>query len=219
MGPAGSLPYTAGGNGYATRPTRRLPWAYAWIGFCGGRGSGGGCCGRRGSSGRRTAIPTKCGSFPVSEDGKRAAPFSPRCCCVGGCTSCSTGCGSGRQSVPAAISAPEQYVRRAAEYIRANFARPITVEGLAGAMGIDRRLFSPDIYRVHGDKSSGYLVGFRLARPRRCWPTGGARWGRRPKSVGYEDALPSFSRMYKKAVWAASLRHPGRRGRCPGGRG
>ncbi len=102
-----------------------------------------------------------------------------------------------RQSVPAAISAPEQYVRRAAEYIRANFARPITVEGLAGAMGIDRRYFSRIFTESMGISPQAYLVGFRLEKAAALLADRRCTVGEAAKSVGYEDAFV-FSRMYKK---------------------
>lgn len=119
-----------------------------------------------------------------------------------------------RQSVPAAISAPEQYVRRAAEYIRANFARPITVEGLAGAMGIDRRYFSRIFTESMGISPQAYLVGFRLEKAaalladRRCTVGEAARaWAMRTRS-SFPACIKSGMGCLPPPPWPP--------GRCPG---
>ena len=65
--------------------------------------------------------------------------------------------------------------------MQANYDRPITVEGMAGMLGIDRRYFSRLFTREAGVSPQAYLIAVRLQKAagllasRLCSVAGGRR--------------------------------------------
>lgn len=94
-------------------------------------------------------------------------------------------------------TAPERYVRQAQEYIRANYSRPITVEGIARMLGIDRRYFSRIFTAYAGVSPQEYLINFRMERAEALLGGGLCNVSEAAQSVGYTDVF-NFSRMYKR---------------------
>ena len=92
---------------------------------------------------------------------------------------------------------PALYAHRAAEYMQANYDRPITVEGMAGMLGIDRRYFSRLFTREAGVSPQAYLIAVRLQKAAGLLASRLCSVAEAAESVGYADAF-AFSRMYKK---------------------
>lgn len=173
----------------------QTPWTYAWIGFEGEGAER--LLQAAGFSGtvRTAALPEMREFFQSLKQEEDGALLSPLMLC--GRLYELFDWLRQRQAGTAALPAPERYARRAAEYIRANFARPITVEGLARTMGIDRRYFSRVFTEAMGVSPQAYLVGFRLEKAAALLADRRCTVGEAAKSVGYEDAFV-FSRMYKR---------------------
>lgn len=102
-----------------------------------------------------------------------------------------------RQTPPQAAPQPVMHVRRALAYIHGNYAGPITIEGMARAIGVDRRYLSRIFTEQTGSSPQAYLVSYRLEKAAALLAAGGCTVGEAAHSVGYADAF-TFSRMYRK---------------------
>lgn len=102
-----------------------------------------------------------------------------------------------QQTPPAAVSMPEQYVRRSLEYIHSNYSQPLSVRELSRLLGIDRRYFSRIFTQIAGISPQKYLVGYRLEKAAGLLADRRCTVGEAAASVGYTDAF-TFSRMYKR---------------------
>ncbi len=102
-----------------------------------------------------------------------------------------------RQTPAAPATQPALHVRRALAYIQGNYAGEITIEGIARAIGVDRRYLSRIFTEEVGVCPQTYLVRYRMERAAFLLNAGGCTVGEAARSVGYTDAF-GFSRMYRK---------------------
>ena len=91
----------------------------------------------------------------------------------------------------------EDYVTRAADYMRANYAHPIRIEELARLLGIDRHYLSRLFLKRTSHTPQEFLIGVRLERAAQLLRQGDCTVGEAARSVGYEDVF-HFSKMFKK---------------------
>lgn len=99
----------------------------------------------------------------------------------------------------------QRYVRLAQDFIRANYMRKITVEGLAFNLGLNRSYFSR-LFKEHTGKSpQSYLVDFRLERAaellQRKLPCTQVA-----AQIGYPDPV-QFSRMFHRRYGVAPSKY------------
>lgn len=172
------------------------PWGYAWIGFEGAAAEP--LLEKAGFAGEiRTAfLPEVKGCFQRIRESDPTRPFSPLRLCRYLYTIMAA---MAEQSTAllAAGSTPALYAHRAAAYMQANYDRPITVEGMAAMLGIDRRYFSRLFTREAGMSPQAYLIAVRLQRAAGLLASRLCSVAEAAESVGYADAF-TFSRMYKK---------------------
>ena len=89
------------------------------------------------------------------------------------------------------------YVERAKNYIEANYAGEISVQGIARCLGLSRSYFSAVFSRAEGMSPQEYLVDFRLRKAAELIATRGLRPGEAAVACGYPDVF-TFSKMFKK---------------------
>lgn len=89
------------------------------------------------------------------------------------------------------------YVDQAKNYIMANYMKPITVEGLAEKLGLERSYFSNVFKKQMGKSPQAYLVEFRLIKAAELMSLHNYKPKEASMSVGYND-LFNFSKMFKK---------------------
>lgn len=89
------------------------------------------------------------------------------------------------------------YVERAKNYIEANYAGEISVQGIARCLGLSRSYFSAVFSRAEGLSPQEYLVEFRLRKAAELIETRGLRPGEAAAACGYPDVF-TFSKMFKK---------------------
>ncbi len=99
------------------------------------------------------------------------------------------------QDPPAHTS--RDYVTRTADYIRANYALPISIESIASMLGIDRRYLSRIFLRETGVTPKEFLVRVRLSRAAELLEGASCTVTETARSVGYEDVY-NFSKIFKK---------------------
>ena len=96
------------------------------------------------------------------------------------------------------------YADLARSYILANYMNPITVEGLADILGIDRRYFSWVFSKEVGCAPKQYLLEVRMEKARQLLVQTDLAVQAVANSVGYTDAF-QFSKMFKKHFRVAPL--------------
>lgn len=89
------------------------------------------------------------------------------------------------------------YIDKAKNYIMANYMKPITIEGLAEKLGLERSYFSNIFKKKMGKSPQAYLVEFRLTKAAELMGLYDYKPGEAATSVGYHD-LFNFSKMFKK---------------------
>lgn len=89
------------------------------------------------------------------------------------------------------------YVRRAVEYIVANYYQHITVEDIARAVGKNRSYLGSLFTKVCGVSPQDYLIKYRIDKACELLKNHDLQIGEIATSVGYSDQL-LFSRMFKK---------------------
>ena len=92
---------------------------------------------------------------------------------------------------------PRDYVARTSDYIRANYALPISIESIASMLGIDRRYLSRIFLRETGVTPKEFLVRVRLNRAAELLETSSCTVTETARSVGYDDVY-NFSKIFKK---------------------
>jgi len=168
------------------------PWHYVWVGFIGGQ------------------INTLLENTPLQNDqAVAAAPYLNRI--FGEIRSeierqqapelflCARlyECFALLQGSRAARSDNAGYVRRAVDYMKANYARPISIGGIAGLIGIDRRYFARIFAAATGQTPKQYLMNLRLERAAYYLGIRNYSVSDAARSVGYEDVF-NFSKMFKR---------------------
>lgn len=100
-------------------------------------------------------------------------------------------------SQDSAPHAPRDYVTRTSDYIRANYALPVSIESIASMLGIDRRYLSRIFLRETGMTPKEYLVRIRLSRAADLLENSSCTVTETARSVGYDDVY-NFSKIFKK---------------------
>lgn len=90
-----------------------------------------------------------------------------------------------------------QNVMKAKAYIDANYVNPITVETLAGSLGINRSYLSTSFKKEIGKSPQQYLVDVRLAKAAELMTDQGYSASAAALSSGYADIF-NFSKMFKR---------------------
>ncbi len=118
----------------------------------------------------------------------------------GGAGSDSTGPTSDRvavNDVPMhARTTTNRYLRATFEYIRKNFSRPMTIEEMAGHIGVSRKHLSAVVRRESGRTPRKLLAEFRLSTAERMLAETDLNVGDIARSCGYSDPL-LFSRRFR----------------------
>lgn len=91
----------------------------------------------------------------------------------------------------------EQYVKKAIDFIKMNYAQKITVQEIASSVGIDRSyLFS--LFKEYLNTSpQDFLINFRIGKACELMENNALSIGDISRSIGYEDQL-LFSKIFKK---------------------
>ncbi len=106
------------------------------------------------------------------------------------------------QGGPAARTDSAGYVRRAADYMKANYARPVSIDSVAGLIGIDRRYLGRIFAAATGQTPKQYLINLRLERAAFYLAGRNYTVSDAARSVGYEDVF-NFSKMFKRRFGVA----------------
>lgn len=100
--------------------------------------------------------------------------------------------------------AKEEYILKAEEYIRHNYSYPITVQGIADYIGIDRSYF----YRLMREEKKispqQYIIRYRIFEAERLLRETGLPVTQIAFSCGFKDT-PSFCRMFKEKTGESPL--------------
>jgi two-component system response regulator YesN len=88
-------------------------------------------------------------------------------------------------------------IRKAVEYIEANFGEPLTLDEAAAAAAMSRYHFSRCFRRHTGLTFKGYINRLRIAEAKRLMQAEGLNVSEAAFRVGYND-LSYFSRVFKK---------------------
>ncbi len=91
----------------------------------------------------------------------------------------------------------EAYVRKAIDYFRMNFARPIGVSDAAAHVGLDRSYFSEVFRDVAGQPPRDFLIRLRMEKACGFMRNAGLSIADISRSVGYDDPL-LFSKVFRK---------------------
>src|SRR5690554_1730181 len=91
----------------------------------------------------------------------------------------------------------QAYVAKAVSYIAENYSRKITIDGLAGYVGLNRRYFSAVFKEILGLSPQKYIMEFRMDKACELMRNEILSLGDIARSVGYDDPL-TFSKAFKK---------------------
>jgi AraC-like DNA-binding protein len=89
------------------------------------------------------------------------------------------------------------YCKRAKDYIMANYANHISVEGIANMLGIDRRYLCRIFFKSTGDTPQNFIVNYRLEKAALLLSNYSYSVSEAARSTGYDD-IYNFSKMFKK---------------------
>lgn len=105
--------------------------------------------------------------------------------------------GGGKPPSAESENAREGYFLKAVDYICRNFSQPISINGIAKYIGIDRK-YLHKIFREYANQSpQGFVISFRIERACALLKNSGLKIGDVSSSVGYSDPL-LFSKIFKK---------------------
>lgn len=105
------------------------------------------------------------------------------------------------------------YAEEAQDYMAANYMKPISVQSISDALGLDRRYFSSIFHKKAGCSPKQYLINLRLEKAARLLAEGNYSPAEAARSTGYDDIF-NFSKMFKKKYGLAPL-HYQRKYRVP----
>lgn len=89
------------------------------------------------------------------------------------------------------------YVKRAQDFIKANYSTDISIQSLANILGIDRRYFCRVFSKETGESPQNYLVNFRLQKAAQLLCQYDYSVTQAAYSCGYND-IYNFSKIFKK---------------------
>lgn len=98
---------------------------------------------------------------------------------------------------PERQSVKNEYVRRATDYIKANYAQSVRIDGIARLIGIDRRYLCRIFAAETGQTPRDYLMHYRLQRAAYYLTERDYTVQEAARSVGYEDTF-NFSKAFKQ---------------------
>lgn len=170
----------------------KMPWEYVWIGFDGElcpslletTGFAGGNC--------WVEAPAASGLFEELRAIPDRQPSTELALCAVLFKLFGLLCTEEKHGRP-----PRDYVARTADYIKANYALPISIGSIAAMLGIDRRYLSRIFLREIGVTPKEYLVRVRLSRAAGLLETTSYTIAETARSVGYDDVY-NFSKIFKK---------------------
>lgn len=119
---------------------------------------------------------------------------------------CLTEMANRRRGADRQVSWAEIYVRRAVIFTQRNYARKITIAGMAAAVGIERKYLCALFQKVRGVSPQRFLITYRMRRACELLGSPSIAIGDVARSVGYEDPL-LFSRMFKKVMGECPKRY------------
>ena len=96
----------------------------------------------------------------------------------------------------------EEYVKKALDYFRMHYARPIGVSDAAAHVGLDRSYFSEVFREVAGQPPRDFLIRLRMEKACQFLRNPGLSIGDIARSVGYDDPL-LFSKVFRKHLGAS----------------
>jgi AraC-like DNA-binding protein len=96
----------------------------------------------------------------------------------------------------------EEYVKKALDYFRMNYARPVGVSEAAAHVGLDRSYFSEIFRDVAGQPPRDFLMRLRMEKACQFLRNPGLSIGDTARSVGYDDPL-LFSKVFRKHFGAS----------------
>ena len=111
-----------------------------------------------------------------------------------------------QKNSPAALSRPEEYAVRTADFIRANYTNSVSIEGIARILGIDRRYLCRIFSKKYGCPPKDYLVRIRLQRAAELLQNKGSSVREAARAVGYED-MYTFSKIFKKKYGLSPMQY------------
>ena len=118
---------------------------------------------------------------------------------------------------PAALSRPEEYAVRTADFIRANYTNPVSIEGIAQILGIDRRYLCRIFSQKYGCPPKDYLIRVRLQRAAELLSDTDCSVREAARAAGYED-MYTFSKIFKKKYGLSPMQYKaGKKEAVPGG--
>ena len=106
-----------------------------------------------------------------------------------------------------AVGSSRDYVRRAEDFMRTNYSLPITIQGIAAMIGIDRRYLCSIFAAEKGMPPKDFLTALRLEKACELLKNG-CTVGEAARNTGYDDAF-NFSKIFKKkyGVSPAAMKH------------
>lgn len=187
---------------------REDPWEYAWIGFEGrlcpelleSTVFAEGCC---------TALAPQ--ALRVFDDIRRIPDLLPSTELLL-CSSIYQLMAVLQKNSPAALSRPEEYAVRTADFIRANYTNPVSIEGIARILGIDRRYLCRIFSKKYGCSPKDYLVRVRLQKAAELLRQRGCPVREAARAAGYED-MYTFSKIFKKKYGLSPMQYK-QHGQC-----
>jgi len=108
-------------------------------------------------------------------------------------------CQSIEHSKPQIDSNKEQYISQVVHFIEINYANKISVQSIAGFIGLQRSYLSSIFKEVMNASLQQYIISFRMRKACELLVTTDLAIGDIARSIGYEDPL-LFSKMFKKTV-------------------
>jgi len=167
------------------------PWSYIWVGFAGDKCEELLCSTPLGDSKCTGEMPYLRSTFERIKSFSNGGHISELALCAMIYEMLAL------MQKQASAHAKGDYVARTADFIRANYAMPITIESIAKMIGLDRRYLCRLFAIETGQTPKEFLVNTRLERAAMFLSSPDITVSEAACSVGYTDVF-NFSKMFKK---------------------